>query len=90
MQHLILSCIVNLHGLSIIWNGQRVPSFSRSKGFHQGDPLSPYLFVICMDAILQVADRNDWKLVTISTDGLGLCHLFFADDVLLFTKASAS
>jgi hypothetical protein len=40
--------------------------------------------------ILQAVEDNVWKPVTISKNGPRLSHLFFADDVLLFSKASVS
>jgi hypothetical protein len=40
--------------------------------------------------ILKVVELNHWKAVSISRNGSTLSHLFFADDVLLFTKATRS
>ena len=90
---LVIHC-VTASSLLLIWNGRTLPDFTPTCGLRQGDPLSPYLFVICMDFlshdILKVVELNHWKAVSISRNGLTLSHLFFADDVLLFTKATRS
>ena len=61
------------------------------KGLRQGDPFSPYLFVLCMERLFNMilAKVNDksWKRVRASVQGPAISHLFFADDLLLFGKA---
>ncbi|KAL9671576.1 hypothetical protein QQ045_009146 [Rhodiola kirilowii] len=62
------------------------------RGIRQGDPISPYLFVICMEWLSCVCDRAQ---ITGSLVGVKICrgapivsHLLFADDCLLFLKAT--
>lgn len=88
---LIMHC-VSSSTLSLIWNGKRLPNFSPTRGLRQGDPLSPYLFVLCMEklslTISEAVQNNYWKPVQVSKNGPRFSHLFFADDVLLFSKAT--
>lgn len=45
---LILSCIMQGE-TSILWNGEKTKPFSLGRGLRQGDLLSPYLFVLCLE-----------------------------------------
>ena len=47
---LILSCI-NSASYSILVNGVPKGDIRPSRGIRQGDPLSPYLFLICLEAL---------------------------------------
>nr|KYP72926.1 LINE-1 reverse transcriptase isogeny [Cajanus cajan] len=78
--------------ISLLWNGSKLSSFVPSCGLRQGDPLSPYLFVFCMERltlrISELLQEGHWKPIQLSPGGFSLSHLFFADDILLFCQAS--
>ncbi|KAK9939901.1 hypothetical protein M0R45_016581 [Rubus argutus] len=88
---LIMSCISST-SFQICFNGQLTESFQAQRGIRQGDPLSPYIFVLCMEKlshlIQSAVDNGDWKAVKTSQSGPRISHLFFADDLMLFAEAS--
>ncbi|MCI07401.1 RNA-directed DNA polymerase (Reverse transcriptase), partial [Trifolium medium] len=79
---------------SLLWNGNKLPSFKPTYDLRQGDHLSPYLFILCMEklsiSINNAVHQGTWDPIHISNTGPCLSHLLFADDVLLFTKAKNS
>ena len=44
---------------SILYNGHCSKSFPVSRGVRQGDPLSPYLFIICAELLADAIKQND-------------------------------
>ena len=88
----IMSCVTT-SSLSILWNGEPSESFKPTRGIRQGDPLSPYLFVACMERLSQLINTlqrgGRWKAIPVSRGGTKISHLMFADDVVLFGEASA-
>ena len=47
---LILSC-VSTTSMSLLFNGNKLQPFCPSRGIRQGDPISPYLFLLCMEVL---------------------------------------
>ena len=91
--NLLLEC-VSTSSFSILVNGGQMETFKPFRGIRQGDPLSPYLFILCMEyfslKILEACDNNSWKAIKTSRSGLVFSHLFFADDLLFCAEASIS
>jgi len=79
---------------SLLWNGNKTEPFQPLRGLRQGDPLSPDLFVLCMerlgDMITHEVQDGNWQTLHLTKDGPKISNLFFADDVLLFAKAKPS
>ena len=89
--NLIMSCITTSTYFVLI-NGVAHRCIVPSRGLRQGDPLSPYLFLLCADgfsSLINSATRNNMlSSVSIYRGCPMVTHLFFADDSLLFCKAS--
>jgi hypothetical protein len=90
---IMLECIFTV-SYSILVNGEPHGYIKPSQGLRQGDPLSPYLFLLCAEGLHSLLQRakNEGALqgISISKAGPKLTHLFFADNSLLFCKASTT
>lgn len=77
--------------MQILWNGEPLPAFAPSRGIRQGDPLSPYLYVICMERLAHLIDLEkkvgNWIPVQASRGGPKVSNLAFTDDLILFCEA---
>lgn len=69
--------------------------FQSSRGLRQGDPLSPYLFVIVMEAFSCLLKRakeggflSGWQLSGRGGVGVEITHLLFVDDTLVVCEPS--
>ena len=89
IRDLIMRCVSTVT-YSVKINGVPRGHIIPSRGIRQGDPLSPYLFLLCaegLSALIQSAvDRGLLEGVKICRGGPRLSHLFFADDSLIFCK----
>ena len=87
----IMTCVSTVR-YSVRFTGVPSHSFSPSRGLRQGDPLSPYLFLLVADGLSTLLKHNE-RLGNI--DGVKVCrralsvsHLLFVDDSLLFFRAN--
>jgi hypothetical protein len=66
----------------------------RGVNLRQGDPISPYLFHICAEALSSMVSEanNKGSLMGVPTSKYGprVSHLFFEDDSLLFYRSTLS
>ncbi|RVW69349.1 DNA-directed RNA polymerase V subunit 1 [Vitis vinifera] len=91
----ILDASLIANEFSVLVNGVPAGFFPSSKGLRQGDPLSPYLFVLGMevlDALIRRAVAGGY-LLGCSFQGdrrhnLKISHLFFVDDTIVFCEAN--
>jgi len=85
----IMKCITSVQ-FSININGQQGAFFRGKRGLKQGDPLSPLLFVLTMEYLSRLfkkASLTQGFAFHPNCKKIGLIHLLFADDLILFCKA---
>ena len=68
--------------------------FSNSRGLRQGDPLSPYLFVLGMEVLSVLIRRvvdggfiSDCRIQGRGGMEMNVSHLLFVDDTIIFCEA---
>jgi hypothetical protein len=83
----IMLCVETVD-YSVILNGSMIGPVVPGRGLRQGDPLSPYLFILCaegLSALIRKAEgRGDIHGVKICRNAPIVSHLLFADDCFLF------
>ncbi|CAN6587433.1 unnamed protein product [Malus baccata var. baccata] len=87
---LIMGCVSSVN-FAVLLNGQPGEKFAPSRGLRQGDPLSPYLFLLVGEVLSRLiqgaVERRQLDGVKLSGAGPIISHIFFADDTLIFLKA---
>lgn len=74
-----MECVTTV-SMQILWNGECTAPFKPTRGIRQGDPLSPYLFVLCMERLNQIIEEaiigGRWRPIHASRGGPKLSNLF--------------
>ena len=91
--NLMMIC-VNTISYSVLVNGEPKGLIQPTRGICQGDPLSPFLFLLCMEGLHSLISKAE-REGAIHRFGLSkrspkLTHLLFADDNLLFCRSNRS
>lgn len=91
-RHWIMQCVTTV-SYSILVNGEPTEVFKPRCGLRQGDPLSPYIFILIMEVlskmILQLEAQKKIMGIRITKNSPSLSHLLFADDSLFCFKADS-
>ena len=80
---------------SVLLNGSPVGYFRSSRGLRQGEPLSPYLFILGTEVFSLLVDKavvggflTRYTLKGSNGASTNVSHLLFADDTLIFCRDS--
>ncbi|GJU47294.1 RNA-directed DNA polymerase, eukaryota, reverse transcriptase zinc-binding domain protein [Tanacetum coccineum] len=86
----IQSCLTSSKG-SILVNGCPTNEFQFYKGLKQGDPLSPFLFILVMESLhlsfQRIVNAGMFKGIVLD-QSLCLSHMFYADDAIFLGEWS--
>lgn len=89
--HWIMLCVKSVMFSTLI-NGTPRGLIKPERGIRQGDPLSPYLFILCAEVLSHLLTKAEaektLKGMKISMTGPTISHLLFADDSLFFCHAN--
>ncbi|GAU40243.1 hypothetical protein TSUD_219530 [Trifolium subterraneum] len=79
---------------TVLMNFERVGPIHPGRGLRQGDPLSPYLFILVAEGLTSLINKavaqGDLHGVKICRGAPMVSHLLFADDCFLFCRANLS
>ncbi|CAH9100586.1 unnamed protein product [Cuscuta epithymum] len=84
----IMECVTTA-SFSVSLNGSLYGFFKGKRGIRQGDPMSPLLFVLCLEyfsRLLAIKTKTPGFNYHPLCGSLGITHLAYADDLMLFSR----
>lgn len=88
----VMRCVTKVR-YAVRINGELSQPFVPTRGLRQGDPISPYLFLLCTEGLSYLMKKKEvegkLKGVKNGRSGPTISHLLFADDSIFFTRGDA-
>ena len=85
----IISC-VSSSNIWVLVNRGALEPFNPSRGIRQGESLSLYLFILCMEYLGHLIEHkcmdSSWTPLKASWGNMGFTHLLYTDNIILFSK----
>lgn len=78
--------------IQLVLNGETHGYIKPERGIRQGDPLSPFLFILCAEALVHVMNKAEMdgriSRMRLTHKCPSIQHLLFADDSLFLCRAT--
>uniref|UniRef100_A0A1J3D6G7 Reverse transcriptase domain-containing protein n=1 Tax=Noccaea caerulescens TaxID=107243 RepID=A0A1J3D6G7_NOCCA len=86
---LLMSCVTTV-SYQVLINGHPHGSIIPTRGIRQGDPLSPYLFIICSEMLARMLKKAEMEEritgLKVARNAPAVTHLMFADDTMFYCR----
>lgn len=86
---LIMSCVRNVKFI-VLFENELLGPIIPQRGLRQGDPLSPYLFILCVEGLSELLQHREMSGrlhgCKVANGAPIITHLFFTDDSFLFCR----
>lgn len=87
----VIHCVSSARYM-IVHDGHQIGPIIPSRGIRQGDPLSPYLFILCaegLSALIRRYESRGWLHgCKVAQGAPSVTHMLFADDSYLYCRAT--
>ena len=84
---------VSIVEYSFLINDSILGRVTPQRGIRQGDPLFPYLFILCSQVLsglcLEAQQNGNLSGVKVATNNPRINHLLFADDTMFFIRSDS-
>ena len=88
----MISQCISTPSFFILINGSPAGFFTSNRGIRQGDPISPFLFILVTDVLsrlfLQKEADSSLQGIKIARNCPPISHLMFVDDLVVFSRAN--
>lgn len=90
--NLIMLCVQSVEYF-LLSEGEEIGTIHPKRGLRQGDPLSPYLFILLAEGLTALINkeetRGNFHEVGVARGAPKVTHLLFADDSFVFFRADS-